>query len=845
MWLVKTLLAIGVAIIVIVAIIVLLGWADMSGDERGAVIGGFLAGGFLLVAGAVTYIISKIIDSHREVPPPAPLDVPAAAPPTPSVIPAPPEPYFAHRYFMPGNFTGRAAERKELTEWLADIHDPMFVYEAIGGMGKSAVTWHWLDKDVPKASKSFVGALWQRLMGRRAPDGVIWWSFYEKESRFETFLEKALIYLTGDEPSVKAIPSTYDRMQWLCQLLSKKRYLIVFDGTERILRAYAGLGSPYQGDEVPADKKDDCRACVDPNAGTFLQWLTSPDIKSKILVTSRLFPKELDGLGGCQHKFLDRMGKEDAVVFFQQQGIAGTRAEIEAACDAYGYHPLSLRLLSGLIMKDPQYKRDIATWAKYNLLPKEKQREHNILELAYNSLGKKKRKLISELAAFRNPMDYDSTAIFRRGFKNKPEFDTALIDLVDRGLLLRDPTTNKYDLHPIIRGYCYDRLTDKRGVHSQLRDYFATVPSKKQEEIESLADLDPVIELYHHTVKSGKYDEAVMLIRGRLTPNPLYFRFGAYGLCVELLLQLFPDGENKQPRLKDETAIAWTLNGLANSYALSGLSRRAIPLLERHNRLSRKQRDKPELAVGLDNLAGMAEFPLGLLETAESNLRESISICKEISNEFQESVGHQWLGPLLAYRSKFKDSKEELDRSTRYWSKIDDEQGLCIDHSHLARRALLMSEPRQALKYAQKARELADAEHYERDIICAEWLFGAALLANGDLGEAESHLGEALQRDRRINTVDLEVSILLELAKLRHIQKHDSEALKLATEALTIADRCEYRLNQAEIHNFLAQFYFDTEDKTKAHEHAKIAKERAECGYVPALNQAVALLAKL
>ncbi|MCX6832693.1 MAG: hypothetical protein NT028_11295 [candidate division Zixibacteria bacterium] len=39
--------------------------------------------------------------------------------------------------------------------------------------------------------------------------------------------------------------------------------------------------------------------------------------------------------------------------------------------------------------------------------------------------------------------------------------------------------------------------------------------------------------------------------------------------------------------------------------------------------------------------------------------------------------------------------------------------------------------------------------------------------------------------------------------------------------------------------------HFDTGDKTKAREHAEKAKERAECGYVPALNQAVALLGKL
>jgi hypothetical protein len=42
------------------------------------------------------------------------------------------------------------------------------------------------------------------------------------------------------------------------------------------------------------------------------------------------------------------------VVFCRSLGSRGTHAEIETACAAYGYHPLSLRLLAGLVAKDPQ-----------------------------------------------------------------------------------------------------------------------------------------------------------------------------------------------------------------------------------------------------------------------------------------------------------------------------------------------------------------------------------------------------------------------------------------------------------------------------------------------------------
>jgi hypothetical protein len=90
------------------------------------------------------------------------------------------------------------------------------------------------------------------------------------------------------------------------------------------------------------------------------------------------------------------MDKEDAVEFFHRQGVkGGTRAEIEMACESVGYHPLYLRLLSGMIVCDPKNPGDIQEWMKYDLIPELKGKEgHNILELAYNSLDKKKQEFI-------------------------------------------------------------------------------------------------------------------------------------------------------------------------------------------------------------------------------------------------------------------------------------------------------------------------------------------------------------------------------------------------------------------------------------------------------------------
>ena len=54
-----------------------------------------------------------------------------------------------HPYPMPPNFTGRITERATLTHWLKeDTENHLFILRALGGFGKSALTWHWLTHDV-------------------------------------------------------------------------------------------------------------------------------------------------------------------------------------------------------------------------------------------------------------------------------------------------------------------------------------------------------------------------------------------------------------------------------------------------------------------------------------------------------------------------------------------------------------------------------------------------------------------------------------------------------------------------------------------------------------------------
>ena len=800
---------------------------------------------------------------------PAPTPEESPQPPAPGgATPVPPSPYFAHPYPLQPNFTGRVHERTMLTEWLTkDYQPPVLAVVAFGGMGKSALSWAWLQRDL--LGETLPGAVADKPEDAEAcrvpddarPEGAFWWSFYERDSTFEGFLDRALAYAAGGQ-APEGIDSAYDKMEALVNLLRERRLLLVLDGFERLLRQYASLAAVYQRDKqaekIPAHE----RACADPNAATFLRRLAGGAFKSNILLTSRLFPTELEGddgqpLANCRREDLTSLDPRDAVAFFHAEGVKGTRAEIEAACSPYGYHPLALRLLAGVIARDKRAPGDVQVAGRHPVLPELKGKEqHHILQVDYDTLDRRKRSLLSSIAAFRSPVDYEALSIFDE-YKKVGEFDAALEDLIDRGLLLFDHGRVLYDLHPLVRAYAYERLADNERVHDRLREHFAAMPAPERDDVKSVEDLGPVIELYHHTVRAGRNDDARLLYSQRLS-DVLYFRLGAYQIGIELLGSLFPEGEDRPPRLSEEGDQAWTLTALANYFSRSGQSRRAVPVFERQIAISETLGENSSAATGRENLA-RDRLKLGQLAAAEAELRNALDLSKASDHEFGKATSHAELGRLLGHQGAFDAARREFDAAVAVFSQVGATQAVGVIWAFRAQAAILGGSAEPALDSAHRAHEIATGGTVERDLIRANWLLGAALVAplsrastqrRKALAEAEPHLSEALRRCRDINMVDHEPDILLSWARWHRAQGHAQEALEHAQEALAIAERCEYRLDQADIHNFLAALALGDGDPKSAEKHATTAYERAWCDgpphcYKPALDEAERLLTEL
>src|ERR671917_1811505 len=159
--------------------------------------------------------------------------------------------------------------------------------------------------------------------------GRMWWSFYESDATFENFVTRALAYVTRRPPAKAQQTPAPERETQLLAALDREPFLLVLDGLERILIAYARMDAAHLSDDdydkrtanlvanaygLPASAAQSftgehrLRKTADPRAGSFLRKLSSVRA-SRILISTRLYPADLqkvtgEPLPGCRAVFM-------------------------------------------------------------------------------------------------------------------------------------------------------------------------------------------------------------------------------------------------------------------------------------------------------------------------------------------------------------------------------------------------------------------------------------------------------------------------------------------------------------------------------------------------------------
>jgi tetratricopeptide (TPR) repeat protein len=778
-----------------------------------------------------------------------------------SDIPAPPEPFIAHPYTLlqTHRLVGRQPELNLLTDWVAKPQSAVYQARilnvvAIGGMGKSALTWKWFNEIAPQEMKPLAGRMW--------------WSFYESDATFENFVTRALAYVTRRPlGEVEQIPAP-EREAQLLSTLDREPFLLVLDGLERMLIAYARMDAAHLSDDdydrqtanyvanaigLPASAAQSftgehrLRKTADPRAGAFLRKLTTVRT-TRVLVSTRLYPADLqmvtgEALGTCFAAFLPGLAEDDALELWRAFGAKGSRDQLLPVFRSVENHPLLIQSLAGEVARFRRAPGDFDAWLKAHLdfnpfrdIPLVQVKSH-VLEFALRGLDERARQILYVLAAFRMPASYDTLTALLIG-EAKPcaseqELDAVLAEVEDRGLVGWDKRANRYDLHPIVRGVVWSRLGDdgRRGVYANLHAHFEAAPKIEFDNVSRLEDLTPAIELYNTLIGLGRFDDAFIVFLDRLSDVTLY-RLSANRQRVELLELLFPDGVDQSPRLRNQGHQAYTLNTLALGYQFIGQPGRAAPLFRRACTICSEIKQDADLSVGLYSLSNVLRL-LGALCEAESAARRALVITRVQENLFREANSLYLLGLALSARGKADESLAALQLALRIFIAQPNNIGEGLTNAYLAQRALWCGALVEAHACADRAWKLAHVMNYERDFIRAARVQGAVALGLDNFAVADERLHHALTRARQANLVEEELPALIALAELRRREGKLGEARELLADVWNAAECGPYPLHHADACNILAQLERDAGNTDAAIEAATQAYRLAWCDGPP------------
>jgi len=470
-------------------------------------------------------------------------------------LPKPPAFYAEPPYAGSHAFVGRRAQLDTLSDWAAAANPhPALLFEAIGGAGKSMLTWEWVQRHAPETRADWAGRFW--------------YSFYEKGAVMADFCRRALAYITGQSPDDFKKLKTPELAEQLLHHLRARPWLLVLDGLERVLVAYHRFNAAQLADDQVETAGDDVTshrnpcAAIRPEDDDLLRALATA-APSKLLLTTRLTPKVLlntagQPIPGVVRERLPGLRPADAEALFRACGATGDSQRIQQYlqqhCDC---HPLVTGVLAGLVCRYGPDRGNFDAWAAdpeaggaLNLAELDLvQKRNHILQAALDALPAAERDLLSVLALLSEATDFKTLqALVAETFSSRRALENALLDLEQRGLLQYDPGAKRYDLHPVVRGMAAGGMAaEERERHGRrVVDFFDEQPHSPWEQAETWEDVRTGVQVVRTLLQMGHHQEACNAYWGDLA-NALRLNLEAHSESLALLRPFFPAGWSEPP----------------------------------------------------------------------------------------------------------------------------------------------------------------------------------------------------------------------------------------------------------------------------------------------------------
>jgi hypothetical protein len=763
-------------------------------------------------------------------------------------IPRPPSFYAEPPYIGSHKFVGRKAQLKILSDWAspADAR-PVFLFDAIGGNGKSMLVWEWISNQVTRTRVDWAGRFW--------------YSFYEKGAVMADFCQRALAYITGRSIKSFQRKKTAELGESLLRHLRTRPWLLVLDGLERVLVAYHRIDAAQVADEKAGTSdeiahRNPCSA-IHPEDDDLLRLLAVAT-PSKILITSRLTPTVLlnaanQPIPGVLRRRLPGLQPTDAEALLRSCGISGTSKDIQnylrnhCAC-----HPLVTGVLAGLINSYLPNRGNFDDWVDdpvggglLNLADLDLvQKRNHILYTALAALPGKSRQLLSTLALLSELVDYETLRAFnphlpaepefvakfdrpedkngwellsdeqkqqaKQGYqvalKRRKEYEEALIarehsseyraalqelektvgDLERRGLLQYDNQAKRYDLHPVVRAIAAGGLQqeEKERYGQRVVDHFSRQSHNPYNEAKKLEDLRDGIQIVRTLLQMKRYRQAYDTYIGDLD-SALSFNLEAYAEALSLIRPFFPDGWTTLPKEVEEKSATFLINNAAWLLSEIGELGEALTIFGASLIVGIQQKHWRLATIRLSNIA-LTLSDQNRLAKSERYRHLAHDLATLFNDDEQLFSTRLHLFNLLVQLGKWEDAEtmwQLLDPMGRAWSRLVYRPG----NAELCYAQFRFLQGDLQEEHLVHAEQLAKADRSRKTIRYLHRLRGDWQLEQCQWALAANSLHKTVNLAREVGQSDEKANVLHAIAKFHLKQSPD---LAYEVEQLAAHRRC-------------------------------------------------------
>ncbi|RME56676.1 MAG: tetratricopeptide repeat protein, partial [Caldilineae bacterium] len=364
---------------------------------------------------------------------------------------------------------------------------------------------------------------------------------------------------------------------------------------------------------------------------------------------------------------------------------------------------------------------------------------------------------------------------------------TELEALAAKSLVVHDPATDRYHIHPVIRSYAAEKLPEADPAIRRHAEYYLALLAQHRDALEderaqsTIALLEPEIDNLRSGWQAGLTHRLVHLLRAGLSALMAYYQLR--GLSLE--------GANLMHATR-QAALTWGRDGVA-------------------------------LAIQAGLAEARFQLRLGRSRPAIATLESTLALAQREEDRQAEGMVLVWWGEALWRAGETAEAQQKLYRALEIGRVLEDDEIIGWSHHQLGIVHDIQGRHQEALTHLQQARAIWESRQNIRILSNTLNSIGLVRCHQGDLEAAQETFEQALALCAHLDDRHLQTLLLNNLSLIaidRGVYRSALDTLRqgvaLATSTGNLAAQGEILLNMGRSHLFLGEI----EAAREALEHA-------------------------